>query len=412
MTVYSFDKSYAMLEEARKVIPNGIYGPRTPSFLTYGSYPCFLARGKGSHIWDVDGNEYIDYMCSFGTNILGLCNEEVDQAAMDQMKKGDCFTLPSNRWNEMAEYMVNLIEGQDWVVFGKNGSDVTSFATTVARGYTGKNKIILANGAYHGAHFWCTHSEYGIPKEYQEHVLYFNYNRMDELKSLVEQYRGDIAAIMLTPFHHPALADQEMPQSGFYKELREICDREGMLLILDDIRCGFRLDVHGSHVYFGADPDMVCFGKAMANGYPISVLTGKEFLKTTAGTAFFTGTHFFSAVPMAASMACMKIIERDGVIDYIRELGKSLKNGLQQQAVSAGLDISYTGHPAIPFMRFIGDDDFSMSRFFCGEASKRGIFLHPHHNGFLSGAHTAEDINKTLEVTEECFRLTQREFQK
>src|SRR5665647_673182 len=168
MTVYSFDKSYAMLEEARKVIPNGIYGPRTPSFLTYGSYPCFLARGKGSHIWDVDGNEYIDYMCSFGTNILGICNEEVDQAAMDQMKKGDCFTLPSNRWNEMAEYMVNLIEGQDWVVFGKNGSDVTSFATTVARGYTGKNKIILANGAYHGAHFWCTHSEYGIPKEYQE----------------------------------------------------------------------------------------------------------------------------------------------------------------------------------------------------------------------------------------------------
>ena len=167
---YSFDKSYELFEQAKTYVPNGIYGPRSPVGLTFGSYPCFLAKGKGSHIWDVDGNEYIDYMCSFGTNIIGLCNEEVDAAARDQMERGDAFTLPSNRWNEMAEYLGNLIDGQDWTAFAKNGSDVTTYATSVAGGYTGKNKIIVANGAYHGAHFWCTHATYGIPAEYKSHV--------------------------------------------------------------------------------------------------------------------------------------------------------------------------------------------------------------------------------------------------
>jgi glutamate-1-semialdehyde 2,1-aminomutase len=182
MDTYSFTKSYEMFEKAGQLVPNGIYGPRTPAFLTFGSYPCFLSRGKGSHIWDIDGNEYIDYMCSFGTNIIGLCNEEVDKAAMEQMQKGDAFTLPSDRRYEMAEFFVELIEGQDWVMFGKKGSDVTSIATTVARGYTGKRKIILANGAYHGAHFWCSHSSFGIPAEYREHVLYFDYNNLDSLR--------------------------------------------------------------------------------------------------------------------------------------------------------------------------------------------------------------------------------------
>jgi len=410
MQEYSFEKSYAMLEKAKQWIPNGIYGPRTPAFLTYGSYPCFLTRGKGSHIWDVDGNEYIDYMCSFGTNIIGLCNEEVDAAAIEQMKNGDCFTLPSNRWNELAEAMVNQIKGQDWVVFAKNGSDVTTYATTIARAYTGKNKIILAEGAYHGSHYWCTHSSFGIPAEYNAHILYFHYNDMEELKRIIADNSGQIAGIMLTPHHHPATADQLMPAPGFYQELREICDREGMLMMIDDIRCGFRLHENGSHCFYNADPDLICFGKAMANGYPISAMTGKELYKATAQGAFFTGTHYFSGVPMAAALTTLKVIVRDGVVDYVNQIGLELKQGMEQQALAAGLKISYTGPPAIPYMRFVEDQDFSVNRFFCGEAAKRGIFFHPHHNWFISGAHTREDIEKTLQVTEECFALTKKAF--
>lgn len=412
MDVYSFEKSYQMFEQAKQFVPNGIYGPRTPAFLTFGSYPCFLERGKGSHIWDVDGNEYIDYMCSFGTNIIGLCNDEVDAAAKEQMARGNAFTLPSNRWNELAEYMVNLISGADWLVFAKNGSDVTTYATTVARAHTGKRKIIISNGAYHGSHFWCMHGAVGVPAEYYDHVLYFDYNNLDHLKQIIAENKDDVAAIMLTPYHHAGRGDQIMPADGFYTGLKKICDEEKILLIIDDIRCGFRLDLHGSHNYFGADPDLICFGKAMANGYPISVMTGKDYLKPAAASTYFTGTHFFSAVPMAAALACMKIIERDDVIGHCYELGTQLKKGLEEQAAGANLKVSCTGHPAMPFMRFIGDDDFSVNRFFCGEAAKRGVFLHPHHNWFISGAHTKTDIEQTLRVTEECFRLTAKEFAK
>lgn len=406
MKEYTFEKSYQMFEQARQYIPNGIYGPRTPAFLTFGSYPCFLSQGKGSHIWDVDGNEYIDYMCSFGTNIIGLCNDEVDGAAREQMSRGNAFTLPSDRWNEMAEYMINLISGADWLVFAKNGSDVTTYATTVARAYAGKNKIIVSKGAYHGSHFWSMPGSIGVPADYYAHTLYFEYNNLDDLKRVIAENKGDVAGIMLTPYQHAGMGDQIMPVEGFYSELRKICDQENIVLIMDDIRCGFRLNLHGSHCYFGADPDLICFGKAMGNGYPISVMTGKEKLKNAAESTYFTGTHFFSAVPMAASLACMKIIERDGVIEHCSEMGKLMKNGMEQQAAAFNLKVSYTGHPAMPYMRFVGDDDFSINRFFCGEAAKRGVFLHPHHNWFISGAHTKADIEQTLTVTEECFKLT------
>lgn len=410
MTLYGFTNSYRLFERAREIVPNGIYGPRSPYFLTFGSYPCFIKRGKGSRIWDVDGNEYIDYMCSFGTNIVGICNEEVDAAARDQMERGDCFTLPTDRWNELAEHMVGLISGFDWVAFGKNGSDVTSYATAVARGYTGRNKIIVARGAYHGSHAWCSPNPYGIPAAYREHVLEFEYNNLEQFRKLVEQHRGDVAGVMLTPYHHPALADQQMPAEGFYAELQRICRAEGIIFIMDDIRCGFRPHLRGSHCYFGADPDLICFGKAMANGYPISALMGKRYLQEAAARVFFTGTYFFSAVPMAATLACLRIIERDNVVEKVRRLGELLKKGIEEQAREFGLPVNYTGHPAMPFMTFQGDKDFFINRFFCGEAAKRGVFLHPHHNWFLSAAHTAADIERTLEVTRECFALTARQF--
>lgn len=412
MEQYSFAKSYQMFDEAKKMIPNGIYGPRNPYFLTYGSYPCFFTKGKGSHVWDVDGNEYIDYMCSFGTNILGMCNPEVDEAAMDQMRKGNSFTLPTDKWNELAKAMVGLIDGMDWVAYGKNGSDVTTYATAIARHHTRRNKIVVVKGAYNGAHFWCSNSSAGVPDEYRAHILSFEYNDIDQFKALVDENKDDIAGVMLTPHHHPAMADQVMPKKGFYNEIEDICSKEGILVIMDDIRCGFRIHNNGSHCYYDSHPDLVCFGKAMANGYPISAIMGKNSNKATAEGVYFTGTHFFAAVPMAAAITTMKIIERDKVIENIYDLGIRLKQGIKSQAEELGLDIHYTGHPVMPFMRFEGDADLSLNRFFCGEAAKRGIFLHPHHNWFICAAHTKEDIERTLEVTRQCFALTAEEMTK
>ncbi|TAL29753.1 MAG: aminotransferase class III-fold pyridoxal phosphate-dependent enzyme [Spirochaetes bacterium] len=405
MKLYSFEKSYKMFEDAKRMVPNGIYGPRSPHFLTFGSYPCFFTRGKGSHVWDVDGNEYIDYMCSFGTNVLGMCNPEVDEAAIEQMKRGESFTLPTDRWNELAAVLVKQVRGMDWTAFGKNGSDVTTYATSVARRHTGRKTIITINGAYNGAHFWCSHSAAGVPEEYRAHVHSFNFNDRDGLSRLIGEHKGDIAGVMLTPHHHPAMADQVLPDPEFYRGLEALCRKEGIVIIMDDIRCGFRLHENGSHCYYGCDPDIVCFGKAMANGYPISAITGKAAFKAAAEAVYFTGTHFFAAVPMAASIATIDIINRDGVIKKLLDTGVKLRDGMLAQAKAAGMAVHYTGHPVMPFMRFENDADFSVNRLFCGEAARRGVFLHPHHNWFVCLGHSQADIDRTLEVAAECFKI-------
>lgn len=406
MKPYTFTRSYEMFEEAKEVIPGGIYGPRSPTFLTFGSYPAFLSRGEGCRIWDVDGNEYIDYMCSFGTNVLGLRHPKVEAAARAQMEKGDCFTIPSDRWIEAAHAIVDRIEGLDWTVFSKNGTDVTNYAVRLARVHTNKRIILTAQGSYHGNGSWCVPMTTGIPEEYLSLTKKFNYNDPDSVRLAFEENAGDVACAVITPMRHDTFFDIEYPSKEFLAALRECCDQEGALLISDDIRCGFRLDMRGSHVFFGYEPDVACFGKAMANGYPIAAALGKAELKESATMVFFTGTHFFSAVPMAAMIASLQAIEEENAIAHIEEMGNMLKAGMESQAREQGVPICYSGPPSIPFMTFKVDNAFDISCFFGAEASKRGVFLHPHHNWFLCAAHKKEDIEKTLEVTGECFRLT------
>lgn len=405
MKTYDFTKSYEMFEEAKGYVPGGIYGPRSPTFLTFGSYPCFLKRGEGSHVWDVDGNEYIDFMCAFGANILGYGHSAVKNAVMAQVEDGNCFNLPTGSWNELAGRLVNLISGMDWTIFGKNGSDVTSYAVAVARHYTKKRYIFTAHKAYHGIHSWCSHSTNGIPPEYQAYVEHFDYNDLSSLESLFEKYEGDVSGVMLTPYNHVALGDQVMPDPGFYDGVRKLCDKHQALLIIDDIRCNFRLHINGSHVYFGAKPDIICMGKAIANGYPISATLGTEELKEAGGQIFFSGTHFFSAVPMAAALASIDAMEEEGAIEKVAKQGGKLKAGLISIAKDHGFKINYTGHDAMPFMRFADDPAFENNRIFCGECAKRGIFFHPHHNWFISAAHSDEDIEKALEVANVAFGI-------
>jgi glutamate-1-semialdehyde 2,1-aminomutase len=410
MALYDFTRSYQMLEEAKKVVPGGIYGPRSPSFLTYGSYPAFMVHGEGCRVWDVDGNEYIDYMCSFGTNVLGLRHPKVEAAARAQWDKGDCFTLPTDRWVEAAHAIVDRVEVADWVVFGKNGSDATNYAVTVARAFTGKKIILKAFGSYHGIGPWCVPIPVGIPEEITALTKQFPYGDLNAARALFEAHKDNIACVIITPMKHDTFQNIEFPTREFLDGVRKLCDEQGALLISDDIRCGFRLDMGGSHVYFGYKPDMVTFGKAMANGYPIAVATGSERLKEIAQRVFYSGTHFFSGVPMAAAIACMKAIEEEGAIAHMAEMGKLLRQGLDEQSKKYGVPVTNSGPPAIPYMIFAKDMNFDKARYFCGEAAKRGIFLHPHHNWFLSAAHKQADIEKTLKVTDECFKLTKEKF--
>ena len=405
MKLYEFTKSYQLFEEAQKYLPNGIYGPRTPTFLTFGSYPAFIKRGEGCRIWDVDGNEFIDYMCSFGTNLLGLKHPKVDAAAKKQWENADCFTLPSDLWLPLAKKMVETIDGVDWCVFGKNGSDVTSYAITLARIYTGKMEILLAKGAYHGSHFWCQPHGQGVPEEWKSHVHYFEYNDVNDLQRVLSEHRGQVAGIMLTPHRHDAMRDQELPAQEFVDTVNQLARKEGFMIMIDDVRCGFRLDLAGSSRHYGFDADIQCFGKAMANGYAISVAGARKELLDAAKSIFFTGTHFFSGVPFAASLACIDEIRASGAIEHIKAMGTLLMQGLADAAGAEGIKVCVTGPPAMPYMTFADDPLFETNRFFCGQAARRGIFFHPHHNWFVCAAMKESDIRQTLDVASVCFKL-------
>ena len=407
MELYENKKSYEMFEAVQKVVPNGINFPRTPLFLTYGAHPAFIDSTKGSKFRDVDGNEYIDYMCSFGAVLLGYNHPVVEEAYAKQTARSNSSTLPSDQWLELAEVITREIPYMDWVTYGKNGSDVTSYAAMVARTHTGRDGIAVADHAYHGLHHWCIESTVGIPAEYKTHVYKFEYNDLDSLKQLVEQNKGKIAGVFLTPIGHWALKDQEEPNPGFYEGVREICDKEGMLMLIDDIRCGFRIKYEGTHRYYtDVDPDMICFGKALGNGYPIAAALGTNEIMESAKKVYWSGTHFYSAAPMAAAIACLDEIKKSGAVEKIHDMGTRLMKGLNEQASLHELEVSITGHPAMPYMVFKGEDGMEKNRFFCGEAAKRGIFLHPHHNWFVSAALSEEDLKKTFDVTDLCFKLT------
>ncbi|MFQ5665778.1 MAG: aspartate aminotransferase family protein [Candidatus Binatia bacterium] len=410
MQPYTFAKTQELFERAARVIPNGIYGHQTPLILVPGSYPYFFARGEGSHVWDVDGNEYIDYICSYGPIVLGHRHPKVEEAALAQMRQGNCFNGPTALWVELGERLVAITPWAEWTVFAKNGSDVCTWAVEVAREHTGRPKVVMAEGAYHGTHAWCTPMSAGTTAEDRASVLTFTYNDLADLRRVVETHEGEVAAIIVTPFRHDAFHDQELPVEGFHQGIRRLCDEKGIVFVLDDVRAGFRLHLGGSGEYFGVQPDLAAYCKAIANGYPLSACVGREAFRGAAERVFFTGSYFTSGVPMAASLACLKELEATGGIEYMRSVGTMLCHGLEEQARSHGLDITVSGPPALPFMTFRDDPGFDRSKVFGAACAARGVYMHPHHNWFLSTAHSEADIRRTLDVTDAAFGEVKKQF--
>jgi glutamate-1-semialdehyde 2,1-aminomutase len=407
---YTFQQSEALMERSRRVIPNGIYGHQSPAMLVPGQYPYFFTRGDGTHVWDVDGNEYIDYMCSYGPIVLGHRHPKVEEAALAQMRLGNCFNGPTPLWAELAEHLVGITPFADWTVFAKNGSDVCTWAVEVARAHTGRPKVLMAKGAYHGTHAWCTPVAAGVTPEDRSNVLTFTYNDLGDLRRVVDAHDGEIAAIIVTPFRHDAFHDQELPVEGFHQGVRQLCDAKGIVFILDDVRAGFRLHLGGSGELFGVQPDLSCYCKAIANGYPLAACVGRDAWRDAAGKVFFTGSYFTSGVPMAASLATLRELQASGGIEQMRAMGTMLCRGLEEQGRLHGMPVHLSGPPAIPYMTFRNDKGFERNRAFCAAAVKRGVYLHPHHNWFLSAAHSESDIRRTLEATDAAFKEVKARF--
>src|SRR5213593_4180520 len=399
-----FRETQALFARALAVVPGGIYGHQTPAMLVPGAYPYFFARGDGARIWDVDGHEYLDLMCSYGPIVLGHNHPRVEEAARHQAAEGNCFNGPGRVWVELAEHLVALTPWAAWAAFAKNGSDVCTWATEVARAATGRKKVLAAAGAYHGAHAWCTPVPDGTTPEDRAHVVPYRYNDLASVDAALAQHVGDVAAIMVSPFRHDAFHDQEMPAPGFLPGLRERADRLGVVLVLDDVRAGFRLHLGGSGEHVGLQPDLACYSKALGNGHAIAACLGREALREAATRVFFTGSFWTSGVAMAAAAACLEELEASAAVEHMAHLGTHLRTGLERQGAAHGLPVRVTGPPAIPFMTFVADEgSFARSRAFAAACAAGGVYLHPHHNWFLSAALTESDMGRILDVTDAAF---------
>ncbi len=399
-----YRETQALFGRAMRVVPGGIYGHQSPRMLVPGAYPYFFARGDGARVWDVDGNEYLDLMCSYGPIVLGHNHPRVDEAARRQGADGRCFNGPGRAWVELAERLVGLTPWAGWAVFAKNGSDVCTWATQVARAATGRRTVLVAEGAYHGTHPWCSPLPGGVTPADRAHVTRFRWNDLASVDAALDAHANDVAAIMVTPFRHDAFHDQEMAAPGFLPALRARCDRLGAVLILDDVRAGFRLDLRGSGEVVGVRPDLACYCKALGNGYPIAAALAREELRRAAEKVFFTGSYWTGPVEMAAALACLAELEASDAIGQMSRLGTRLRDGMERQAAAHGLAVRYTGPPAIPFLSFVADaGSFERSRVFAASCATHGVYLHPHHNWFLSAALCDADLARILDVTDLAF---------
>lgn len=407
-----FDESKRLFSRAVKVIPGGIYGHTSPALLVPGEFPYYADHARGCRYWDVDGNEFIDFLCSYGPIVLGHKHPDVEEVVRVQMEKGNCFNHPTEKMVELAERLVSLVNFADWSVFAKNGSDVTTWTIQVARAYTHRKKLIRLAGSYHGAHAWCTPGHHGLIEEDRAHVHEFVWNDPDSLRRMTKIYRDQIAAVIITPYHHPSFAEIQMPAEGFLQEVESLCREKGILLILDDIRGGFRLNLEGSHRLFQFEPDMICFSKALGNGYPISVALGRKELKVTASRVFLTGSYWNNPAPMVAALKCLDILQQEQVPGKLKKMGDKLARGLEWAAQRHGQAIRITGPAATPFMTFTDETNFRKMQAFCGFCARNGVFFHPHHNWFLCAAHNESDIEQAVGVAESAFAFVSSHYPK
>jgi glutamate-1-semialdehyde 2,1-aminomutase len=404
-----YRETRALFARAERVIPGGIYGHQSPRMLVPNAYPYFFARANGARLWDVDDNEYLDLMCGYGPIVLGHNHPRVDEAARREARNGRCYNGPGRPFVELAERLVALTPWAEWAVFAKNGSDVCTWAIQVAREATGRRKILAAQGAYHGTHAWCAPLPGGTTPEDRAHVVTYRYNDLDSVDGALAAAAGDVAGIIVSPFRHDAFHDQEMPAPGFLSGLRTRCDRLGAVLVLDDVRAGFRLSLAGSGAAVGVEPDLACYCKALGNGYPISAALGRESLREAASRVFFTGSYWTGPVEQAAALACLAELEASGAVAHMARVGNALRDGLVRQGEAHGLPVRYTGPPAMPFMTFVADEGrFARSRVFAAECAARGVYLHPHHNWFVSAALGDAEVDRILAVTDAAFAVVAR----
>lgn len=394
-------RSELIWERADGLIPAGTQTlSKGPSQFVDGVAPKYIQRGEGSRVWDADGNEYIDYPMALGSIILGHGYPAVTEAIREQLEDGTTFSMMHPIEVEVAELLRELIPCAEMVRFGKNGSDATTGAIRVARAYTGREKV--AHCGYHGWHDWFIGSKSrnrGVPEWAIRQQFKFDYNDIESLKRIFEENPDEIAAVIMEPYV------AEEPKDGFLKDAAELTRDHGAVLVFDEVASGFRFHVGGVHQTLGVDPDLACFGKAMANGMPISALVGRSEVMQELDDVFYSFTFGGECLSLAATKATVQEMQQKDVIGHLETLGTRLESNLERLISDLGLKnrVECLSRPHRLFLHFEETDELPsllQKSLFQQEAFKRGILFNGAH--CLSYSHSVDDIEYTLGAYQEA----------
>lgn len=384
----NFANSNRMLVRAKKSIPVQTQCfSKGPNYFPIGASPLFMEKGQGSHVWDIDDNEFIDYVLGLGPVTLGYNYPAVNKAITDQMKKGMTFSLPSPLEVELSEKIIEVVPCAEMVRFLKTGSEATQAAIRAARAYTGRTHIAFRG--YHGWHEWysCqTERNKGIPLSYKNFMHQFEYNDIGTLEKIFEDY--SLAAVIMEPMI------VEPPIPGFLKKIRELCDAYGTVLIFDEVVTGFRWALGGAQEYFNVIPDLATFGKGVANGMPLSIICGKKEIMQQFEEIFVSSTLGGECLSLAACLATINEMQKKNTIEHNWKIGKMLMDGLRD------IGIDTIGFPCRPIIQ-LENDTSELRSLLMQEMIKRGVLI---HNGLLINicfSHDRVDIGDTLVAFED-----------
>lgn len=406
-----YQKSEQLLDRALKVIPLGSQTfSKSITQFPLGVSPYFAKKGKGSRLWDVDGNEYIDFINGLLSVSIGYTDPDVTASVKTQLDTGITFSLSHELEIEVAEKLIDLVPCAEMVRFGKNGTDCTSAAIRLARAYT-KKDIVLVCG-YHGWQDWyigSTTRNLGVPKVTQLLTKAFTYNDKDSFNTLIEEYKGQIAAVIMEPMN------VAYPNEGFLEHIRTVTTNENIVMVFDETITGCRFAKGGAQELFNVIPDLATFGKGIGNGFPLSAVMGKKEIMCLMEDIFYSGTFAGETSSLAAATVVLDKIKNDNVCEHLEKVGSYLKTEVKALIESCGLKqyVDCTGHPSWSFIIFNGSEQitsFEMKTLYMQEMFKAGILSFGTHN--LSFSHTISDIDKLLctykgffELLNECIKI-------
>jgi glutamate-1-semialdehyde aminotransferase len=398
-------RSQELLERARRVIPLASQTmSKSPTQWVQGVAPSYIDRGAGARVWDVDGNEYLDFPMALGPIMLGYAFPAVNEAIERQLRDGITFTLPHPLEVEVAERVAALVPGADRVRFGKTGSDATSAAVRVARAATGRDRVVVAG--YHGWHDWyigSTSRRLGVPDVTAALVEAVRFGDLDGLREALTRHADGVACVVIEP------AGPREPDEGELQAIIDLAHEHGALAVFDEIITGFRLALGGAQERYGAQADLACFGKALGNGMPISALTGRADLMDLLESVFFSGTHGGETLSLAAARATLDVLTSEPVHDHLWALGSQLQAGVHAAIDETGVGDWVTCSGAAPWTIVAvrephpSADALPAKSLLQQELLRRGVL----YNGsnFISYSHTEADIDEAVAAYRDAFAV-------